>query len=132
MALKRRAPFNADLHVLYVSRPRTSRDPVHLDHTFQGYVLVTSDDFWNGLPPDIRATLEEILKEVSVEVNRIAKSGQANARQKVLQTGKVKVTEVTDAEMKVWRETLRPIRQQFEGEIGKALLEAADAANRGG
>ena len=108
------------------------RHYTEIDHTFQGYVLVTSDDFWNGLPPDIRATLEEILKEVSVEVNRIAKSGQANARQKVLQTGKVKVTEVTDAEMKVWRETLRPIRQQFEGEIGKALLEAADAANRGG
>ena len=34
--------------------------------------------------------------------------------------------------MKVWRETLGPIRQQFEAEIGKALLEAADAENRGG
>ncbi|KAI1693551.1 bacterial extracellular solute-binding protein, family 7 domain-containing protein [Ditylenchus destructor] len=34
------------------------------------YMVITNATFWNGLPPDIRSTLEQIMVEVTVEVNK--------------------------------------------------------------
>ena len=39
---------------------------------YLGYMLVTNTKFWDGLPADVRKTLEEILTEVTVQVNQWA------------------------------------------------------------
>lgn len=101
-----------------------------LRHSYLGYMLVTSSGFWDGLPPDIRSALDQIIVEVTVEVNRIAREKAESDRQKVVAAGRAKVVTPTPEEREAWQRVLKPIWTQFEAEIGTALIEAAVQANR--
>jgi C4-dicarboxylate-binding protein DctP len=99
-----------------------------IDHTFLGYMVVTNQDFWEGLPDDIRSALEEILAEVAVEVNRLAGERAMDDRRKVMETGTVEIISSSPAEVALWREAMMPVWKQFEAEIGKDVIDAAVAA----
>jgi C4-dicarboxylate-binding protein DctP len=98
-------------------------------HSFLGYMVVTNAGFWEALPNDIRTTLEEILAEVSVEVNRIAAEQASSGQQAVAAAANVLIP--TAEEREAWRRTLQPVWQDFEQQIGKEIIEAALAANDG-
>ncbi len=104
------------------------------NHGVLDYLLVTSTQFWNGLPPKIRTELEKILNEVSEEVNKLALDVEAQDRQKVLdfakQTSKTEVLTLTKEELAQWREVMKPVWQKFEADIGKDVIEAAIMANQ--
>lgn len=100
-----------------------------IGHSFLGYMVVTSTDFWEGLPADVRAELEAIIQEVSLEVNRIAREKAESDRQKVIDTGVVEVTGLSEEEIAAWRKALKPVWQKFERQIGKDVIDAAVAAN---
>ena len=53
--------YSRDIHALH-------KNFTELDHSFQGYMVITSQDFWEDLPDDIRSELTEILAEVTEEV----------------------------------------------------------------
>lgn len=99
------------------------------NHSYLGYMVVTSKEFWEGLPNDIRSKLEEILTEVTLEVNRIALEQAENDRQQVIDSDETKVLTLSKEERATWRETLIPIWEQFEDEIGQEVIEAAQAAD---
>jgi C4-dicarboxylate-binding protein DctP len=99
------------------------------NHSYLGYVVATSTRFWDSLPDDIREQLTQILAEVTEEVNRIASEQARSSRQEVIDQG-VEVIELTAEEREAWVTALKPVWQQFEGEIGEEVIEAAVAANR--
>ena len=101
-----------------------------LRHSYLGYMLITSSKFWDGLPPDIRSVLDQIIVEVTVEVNRIAREKAESDRQKVIAAGKAKVLTPTPEEREEWEGALEPIWKQFEREIGEELIQAARQANK--
>jgi C4-dicarboxylate-binding protein DctP len=43
------------------------------DHGYVGYAVIVNKKFWEGLPPDIRTTLEGAMKEATEYGNHIAK-----------------------------------------------------------
>lgn len=99
------------------------------NHGVLDYLVVTNAVFWRSLPIEIRAELEDILAEVSVEVNKRAyELGQAS-RQKVVdfgnQSGKTAVLTLTAEQLALWREAMRPVWEQFEDEIGGDVIAAA-------
>lgn len=96
-----------------------------IQHSFLGYMVVTNFDFWDGLPSDIRASLEEILAEVTVEVNRLARDQAEGDRRKVIETGEVQIITPSSEEVALWREAMMPVWKQFDGEIGKEVIDAA-------
>ncbi len=99
-------------------------------HTYLGYMVVTSSNFWNSLPPDIRTELENILAEVTAEVRRLAQEKAIANRREIAESGQVTVMTLNEAERDVWRQALMPVWKEFEAEIGKDLIDAAVASNQ--
>lgn len=99
-----------------------------LNQSFQGYMVIAGQDFWEDLPDDIRAELTQILDEVTVEVNQIAKEQAIVDRQKVAGTEGVEITTPSEKDVQLWRDAMTPVWSQFEPEIGKVVIDAAVAA----
>ncbi|WP_353312828.1 TRAP transporter substrate-binding protein [Candidatus Albibeggiatoa sp. nov. NOAA] len=99
------------------------------NHGYLGYMLVTSDSFWNSLPEDIRTELDAIIAEVTAEVNEEAYKLSMDYRQKVIDSGRTEVLPLTDEELAKWREAMKPVWAHFEEEIGKDVVDAALSSN---
>ena len=59
------------------------------DHGIIDYLLVTSTDFWDGLPADVRDKLATIVDEVTAARNSESKSVNADNKQAILDAGGV-------------------------------------------
>ncbi len=98
------------------------------NHGILDYLIVTSSEFWEGLPADIRADLERILAEVSQERNSISAKINQDNKQKVIDAGGV-VRTLTADQKEAWRAKLSPVWKEFTGDIGQDMIDAALAAN---
>ena len=101
------------------------------DHGILDYIVVTSADFWNGLPDDIRAELEQILLDVTTEKNALSTQINLENKQKIIDAG-TPVRTLSDEERAQWVEAMKPVWSKFEEEIGKDLIDAALLANQSG
>ncbi|MEK7991689.1 MAG: TRAP transporter substrate-binding protein [Thiotrichaceae bacterium] len=100
------------------------------NHGYLGYMLVTNDNFWNGLPEDIRTELEAIIAEVTTEVNVEASKLSMEYRQKVIDSGRTEVLALTEEELTKWREAMKPVWDKFAEEIGNDIIDAALSSNQ--
>jgi C4-dicarboxylate-binding protein DctP len=99
------------------------------NHGVLDYLVVTNVKFWTQLPEEIRAELENILAEVTGEVNQLAHDLAMASRQKVIDFGnnsrRTEVLSLTKEELAQWRKAMQPVWKQFEAEIGQEVIEAA-------
>ncbi len=100
------------------------------DHGLIDYMVITNTKFWRGLPDDVRSELEQIMEEVTVEVNRRADELNQKAKRTIAESGKSEIIELTPEQRAQWREAMRPVWKKFENEIGADLIKAAEAANQ--
>ncbi len=98
------------------------------NHGYIGYLLAVNPDFWNGLPAGIRAELEQIVDQVTREVNGESSAINAEARRKIIDSGASTLVELTPEELESWRAAMLPVWQQFEDQIGPDIVQAAQAA----
>ncbi|WP_457977529.1 TRAP transporter substrate-binding protein [Ectopseudomonas composti] len=101
------------------------------DHGLIDYMVITNTQFWKGLPDDVRAELETIMAEVSVEVNKQADDLNRTAKQDIAKAGTTEIIELTPQQRAEWREAMRPVWKKFEKEIGAELIQAAEKSNQG-
>lgn len=99
------------------------------NHGVGNYLLITNAQFWKSLPAPLRADLEGIIDEVTVEVNRQAEALNAKAKEDIIATGKSEILVLTDEQRNAWRDAVRPAWKTFEADIGADLIKAAEAAN---
>lgn len=99
------------------------------NHGIIDYMVITNTNFWNGLDNDIRTVLEEVMAEVTVEVNKMAESLNQRDKQSILDAGTTEILYLSPEEREQWREAVQPVWKKFEGEIGADLIEAAIKAN---
>jgi C4-dicarboxylate-binding protein DctP len=93
------------------------------------YLLVTSTQFWKGLPDDIRADLEAIIAEVTGEVATMAQELNEGQKQKVVDSGRTEILTLSKEELAQWRKAMKPVWDKFADEIGQDIIDAALAAN---
>ncbi|MEO1491817.1 MAG: DctP family TRAP transporter solute-binding subunit [Pseudomonadota bacterium] len=94
------------------------------NHSLIAYALIVSTDFWQGLPRRQRDQLNLVIQEVTHEYNGFAFQLDEVNRSKVFESDTP--VRVLDADARqLWVNTLRPVWQQFEGEIGAGLIAAA-------
>lgn len=99
------------------------------DHGVIDYLVVTSSEFWNGLPDDIRGPLNAAMKEAIAYGNKIADDKATGDRKLIEESGRSKILELSDDERAAWVEAMKPVWAQFAGEIGQDLIDAAVASN---
>ncbi|MBF0255986.1 MAG: TRAP transporter substrate-binding protein [Gammaproteobacteria bacterium] len=100
------------------------------DHGLLDYMVVTSAEFWTGLPADVRDVLKKSLDEALAYGNQIAAEQAMSDRQKIIDSKRSEVIALTEAERAQWVEAMKPVWQKFEDRIGKDLIEAALQANQ--
>lgn len=99
------------------------------NHGLIDYLIVTSAEFWNGLPDDIRMDVKKALDEAVLFGNQVAADKATSDRQKVVDSKRSEIIQLTDAERAQWVEVMKPVWKEFEEEIGKDLIDAAYASN---
>lgn len=116
---------------IYTQSFHTVQDGVtESNHGILDYLVVTSTAWWDGLDPELRNDLAQILLEVTHERNRFAyELGELN-KIRVRQDG-VRIRRLDAETRAAWVTALQPVWAQFEDEIGLDLINAAEAAEGG-
>jgi C4-dicarboxylate-binding protein DctP len=99
------------------------------NHGVLDYMVVTSNDFWKGLPDDIRSQLDTIIKEVTATRNAEATKVDLANRQNIIEAGG-EIRTLTAEQREEWVTALKPMWKKFEKDIGADLIEAALASNK--
>ena len=99
------------------------------NHGVLDYLVITSAAFWLGLPEDLRTEVKKALDEAIAFGNSVAAQKATADRQKIIDSKRSKIIELTDAERQQWVKVMKPVWKQFEGEIGKDYIDAAIQAN---
>jgi len=99
------------------------------NHGLIDYLIVTSTEFWNSIPDDLRGEVKKALDEAVEFGNQVAADKATSDRQKVIDSKRSELIALSDAERAQWVEAMKPVWKQFEKEIGKDLIDAAYASN---
>ncbi|MBB1485130.1 TRAP transporter substrate-binding protein [Oceanospirillum sediminis] len=99
------------------------------NHGVLDYMVVTSTRFWKGLPDDVRGTLKTAMDEAIAHGNKVAGEKAMGDRQRIIDSKRTTVLQITDAERQQWVDAMKPVWKQFERQIGKDVIEAAIQAN---
>jgi C4-dicarboxylate-binding protein DctP len=94
------------------------------DHHYLGYAVIVNKKFWDGLPPDIRKTLEECMRDTTKYVNDIAQKENADALVEIKKAGKTEIITLTPDEKRAWKKALIKVHKENESRIGKDLIES--------
>lgn len=100
------------------------------NHGVLDYMVIGNAKWWAGLPPDIQKGLNEAMVESIKYGNKVAFDEDAAFRAKVIADNKAKVLPMNKEHLMAWRTAMKPVWKQFEGEIGKDLIDAALRANK--
>ncbi len=99
------------------------------NHGALDYMVVTSEEFWNGLPDDIRKEVKAALDEAIAYGNKMAYDLNQSDKQKIIDSGRSKVIELTPEQRSKWVEAMKPVWKKFEKDIGKDVIDAAAATS---
>ncbi len=98
------------------------------NHGIIDYLVVTSTEWWDGLPGDVRDQLKTILDEVTTARNAESTAVNEQAKADVLAAGG-KIRSLNAEQRAKWVSTMKPVWAKFEGDIGNELIAAAQASN---
>ncbi|MBV8032774.1 MAG: TRAP transporter substrate-binding protein, partial [Betaproteobacteria bacterium] len=76
------------------------------NHGVVEYAVIVNKKFWDGLPADIRRTLEEAMKEATKYANDIAKQENDDSLAKVKATGRTEIITLSADEKRAWKKAL--------------------------
>ena len=94
------------------------------DHGVIEYAVIVNKKFWDGLPADIRTTLEGAMKDATKYANDIAKKENEDALAAVKASGKTEIITLTPQEKEAWKRALLVVHKENESRIGKEIIEA--------
>ncbi|MGR3803502.1 DctP family TRAP transporter solute-binding subunit [Marinibacterium profundimaris] len=98
------------------------------NHGVLDYLVVTSVDWLDSLDPEVRDQFLTILQEVTAERNAAVGQVDMEARQAILDTGAV-IRELTPEQRQAWVDAMKPVWEQFEGDVGADNIAAAQEIN---
>jgi C4-dicarboxylate-binding protein DctP len=94
------------------------------NHGYLGYAVIVNKKFWDGLPPDIRTSLETAMRDATTFEKAIAQRDNDIAMDAIKKAGKTTIYTLTAKEQAEWRKALLPVQKDMESRIGKDLIQA--------
>jgi C4-dicarboxylate-binding protein DctP len=95
------------------------------NHGHLAYAAIVNKKFWDGLPADIRTTLDGCMKDATQYANAIAATENTQALEKIRASGKTNVYTPTAAEILEWKKALMPVHKEMEARVGRETMAAA-------
>src|SRR6266567_3849579 len=92
------------------------------EHGYVGYAVIANKRFWDGLPADVRASLEKAMAEATASTNDIAQKENDEALEAIKASGKSQVLELTPEQKAAWRKALEPVYTEMASRVGKDIL----------
>ena len=93
------------------------------DHGYLGYAVIANKKFWDGLPADIRTTLEGAMKDATRYANDIAKKENDDALEAVRKSGKTQILQLTAEEKAALKKALVVVHKENESRIGRDIIQ---------
>src|SRR6516164_5067076 len=94
------------------------------DHGYLGYAVIVNKKFWDGLPADVRAPLEQAMREATDYANRIAKEQNDADLEAVRKSGRTQIYKPTNDERMAFKKALMPVHKKMESRIGADLIQS--------
>src|SRR5438034_8989454 len=95
------------------------------DHGVIEYAVITNKKFWDGLPADVRTTLEGAMKDATKYANDIAKKENDDALEAVRKSGRTQIITLTADEKAQMKKALVSVHKETESRVGKEILAEA-------
>jgi len=92
------------------------------NHGYLGYAVIVNKKFWDGLPADIRTTLEGAMKDATKYADDIAQKENDDALEAVKKSGKTEILTLTPDQKAAMKKALIPVHKENEGRIGKEII----------
>jgi len=92
------------------------------NHGYLGYAVIANKKFWDGLPADIRTTLEGAMKDATKFANDIAKKENDDSLEAVRKSGKTEILTLTPEQKAALKKTLIQVHKENESRIGKEVI----------
>ncbi len=94
------------------------------NHGYLGYAVIVNKTFWESIPSDLRAKLEQAMNESTNYANKIAKEENEASLAEIAKSGKTEVYIPTKEERDGFRKVLTPVHQQMASRVGADLIDA--------
>ena len=93
------------------------------NHGYIGYVVVVNKKFWDGLPPDIRASLDKAMKEATAFGNGQSAKENDEALAEIKKSGKTEIVTLTPEQDAAMRKAMEPVYKDVAGRVGQPLID---------
>ena len=93
------------------------------EHGVIEYAVIVNKKFWDGLPPDIRTTLEGAMKDATKFANDIAQKENDDALEAVKKSGKTEILTLTADQKAAMKKALVAVHKENESRVGKDIIE---------
>ena len=94
------------------------------NHHYLAYAVIVNKKFWDGLPPDIRKTLEGAMADATQYADDIAKKENDDALEAVKKSGRTEIITLTPEQKTAWKRALVKVHKENEGRVGKELIQS--------
>lgn len=98
------------------------------NHQFLTYLAITSTEWLDGLPQDVREQFMTIFTEEVIKANANATAINEKAKEGIIAAGGT-IRQLTPEQRQIWVDTMKPVWEQFEDDIGKDVIAAAVNSN---
>ncbi len=95
-----------------------------LHHSHQAYAVVVNRKFWEGLPKDLRDTLESAMADATTYANGLTLAEERNAYDRIKAAGRAMLAEPTPAERDAIRAVMVQTHKDMEGRLGRETMQA--------
>ena len=100
------------------------------NHGIIDYLVVTSVDWWKGMPKATRSQFSKILAEVTRDRNAASYAVNQENKKAIIKAGG-KVRTLTATQRAAWVKALKPVWDKFEKDVGADAIADAQMANAG-
>ncbi len=93
------------------------------DHGYIGYAVITNKKFWDGLPADVRTSLEKAMAEATIYANGISQTENDEALADMKKSGKTQFITLTAEQKAAWRKALQPVYDEMASRVGRNVID---------
>lgn len=98
------------------------------NHGIIDYLVVTSVDWLDSLPEDVRDQFLTILSEVTATRNAESTKVNEAAKEAIIAAGG-EIRTLTPEQRQEWVDAMKPVWDKFSGDVGQDMIDAAQAIN---